>query len=107
MRCHNDGLGARTKTDDRVTLPARQVQAISRALADPRRFEIFRRIASAPTAACCELKNSFPITAPTLSHHMKELESAGLIEITRCGKFASASLRRDVWQAYLAELKTI
>jgi len=35
------------------------------------------------------------------------LESAGLIEAERDGKFMHLSLCRDVWQAYIAELKKL
>lgn len=76
-------------------------------LSDPRRFEILKHIAAQPLAACVDLRSEFPITAATLSHHLKELEGAGLIEIVRHGKFADTVFRRDVWEAYLRELKKL
>jgi ArsR family transcriptional regulator len=81
--------------------------AISRALSDPRRFEILQRIGAKSCAACSDLRTAFPITAATLSHHLKELESCGLIEISRRGKFIDVTFCRPAWEAYLAELKKI
>lgn len=85
----------------------RELRVISRALSDPRRFEILKHIAAKPAAACADLRCTFPITAATLSHHLKELESAGLIEIARRGKFADLTFQRATWRAYLAELRKI
>jgi ArsR family transcriptional regulator len=97
-----------TTRKPKPALDARQLHRITRALADPRRFEIFQQIAAGHgCTACTNLRESFPITAPTLSHHLKELEAASLIDATRDGKFMNLSLRRDIWQAYLAELKKI
>lgn len=89
-------------------LTPRQVHLIARALADPRRFEIFQHIAAAQRCiGCVDLRDAVDITPATMSHHLKELENAGLIEAARDGKFMNLSLRRDIWRAYLAELKKI
>jgi ArsR family transcriptional regulator len=84
-----------------------ELRAISRVLSDPRRFEILKRIATQDCAACAVLREEFPITAATLSHHLKELESCGLVETARRGKFMDVTFRRGVWKSYLKELKKI
>jgi len=85
-------------------LPPLQLRAISRVLADPTRFEILRKVASQECAACSDLRSVFPITPATLSHHLKELESCGLVEIAKRGKFIDVVFQRTLWNAYLTEL---
>jgi len=92
----------------RKTLPESQIRLIAKALADPRRHEILKQVGAADSGvACADLRQCQPVSAATLSHHMKELEAAGLITITRKGKFADLVLQRDVLDAYLDYLKKI
>jgi len=89
-------------------LSANQRMAILKALGDPRRLEIIERLSACEGCfACSDMRDCLPISAATLSHHLKELETAGLISIAREGKFARLALRRDVWQAFLADLQQL
>ena len=88
-------------TDDRFHL-------ISRALADPRRFDLLSQIGRAGDTLSCEvLRGCCEVSAATVSHHMKELETAGLVEPTREGKYVTYRLQREVLQAYLARIAQI
>jgi ArsR family transcriptional regulator len=84
--------------------------AILKALADPRRFELLEKIARAGCPlGCAQARAALPISAATLSHHIKELETAGLINVRREGKFHFLTLRPGVLQGlstYLASLET-
>jgi ArsR family transcriptional regulator len=78
---------------------------ITRALADPRRMEILQRIASEEEVGCSTLACESQVSQPTVSHHLKELASAGLIKSRRSAKFAFYRLDRAVWSQYLAEMR--
>jgi ArsR family transcriptional regulator len=92
----------------RVDVDDRQITLISKALADAKRFHILQKIADATTAPTCSCVQNWTGLAPaTVSHHLKELDAAGLIHMERNGKFAHLTFRRDVWNAYLRRLSAL
>jgi ArsR family transcriptional regulator len=88
----------------RSKLTDKQFELIAKALADPRRMQVLEVIAGEKECPCQRLREEFPISKATISHHIKELVRAGLIEAHKDGQFLHCEVRRDVLEAYTAEL---
>jgi ArsR family transcriptional regulator len=67
--------------------------AIFRALADPARVRIVNVLATSDEPVCvCELIEPLGLSQPTVSHHLKKLTDAGLLEREQRGKWAYFSI---------------
>lgn len=86
-------------------MDAEQFQRIAKALADPTRFEILEHIAKQSEMGCRHLCGCFPVAQATISHHLKELSSAGLVESRKDGQFVYYKTRPVVFEAYMTELR--
>ena len=66
---------------------AEQVSPLLKALADPVRLRLLSLVAShADGEACvCDLNDAFDLSQPTISHHLKVLHTAGLLERSKRG----------------------
>jgi ArsR family transcriptional regulator len=81
-----------------------QFERIAKALSDPRRFAMLETIGAAEECANQALCQDFPVSKATVSHHLKELVQAGLVEAEREGQYVNYRARADVIEAYAQEL---
>lgn len=81
-----------------------QFDRIAKALSDPRRFALLETIAAAAECPVEKLCRDFPISKATVSHHLRELVQAGLVDSERDGQYKHCRVRRDVLSAYASEL---
>lgn len=87
-------------------MDANQFQRISKALADPRRFEILEEIAASGEMCCGDVAECFPVAQATVSHHLKELTNAGLIETRSEGQFKYLRALPEVLAEYVEQLSS-
>jgi ArsR family transcriptional regulator len=91
-----------------IRLTRAQRTAILKALSDPKRFELLEAIArSQCPLGCTAAHEALSIAPATLSHHIKELQTSGLIEVRREGKFAFLSIKPGVLEALSAYLQSL
>jgi ArsR family transcriptional regulator len=89
----------------RASLSADQFASIAKALADPRRVALLEAIARNDDECPCQrLCQDFPVSKATISHHIRELVRAGLVDARRDGQFLNCQIRRDMLEAYTEEL---
>jgi ArsR family transcriptional regulator, arsenate/arsenite/antimonite-responsive transcriptional repressor len=72
-------------------LPAKARTALAdrfKALADPSRVAIVNRLAATDEVCVCAFVNELELSQPTISHHLRILREAGLVEASRRGTWA-------------------
>ena len=87
---------------------AEELAATFKALADPARLQLLSFIASQPDAeACvCHLIEPVGLSQPTVSHHLKLMHAAGLLERDKRGAWVYYRIRRDRLDALRTALST-
>ncbi|MDQ6650518.1 MAG: metalloregulator ArsR/SmtB family transcription factor [Actinomycetota bacterium] len=78
---------------------AERVAVLLKALADPVRLRLMSLIAAADEACVCDLVVPFDVSQPTISHHLRVLREAGLVEADRRGTWVYYRARRDALDA--------
>jgi ArsR family transcriptional regulator len=81
---------------------------ITKALGDGRRLEILDRIAAAKgEISCVDVRTEIHISKTMMSHHIKELVAAGLIETRRESRYQYLRMQKKAWHEYLKCLRNI
>ena len=99
-------LGAPTLDEEEALATAE----LFKALGDPARVRIVNLLATAEGSVCaCDLYEPLGLSQPTVSHHLKKLTDAGLLEREQRGKWAYFSLKLDAVEklAVVADLKGV
>ena len=77
---------------------------IAKALADPTRHRILREIRAAGEMTCSDVCERFKLAQPTISHHLKTLARAGVIDVRPEGQYHVLSVNERLMNAFAAEL---
>lgn len=78
---------------------ADRVAGLMKALADPIRLRLMSMIAASSELCVCELMVPFDVSQPTISHHLKVLRSARLVDCERRGTWVYYWAQRDALDA--------
>jgi DNA-binding transcriptional ArsR family regulator len=93
-----------------IELDSKKLSRAFKALSNPNRLQIYLEVLAhkqsgiaAPEAGCgiADIIAKLSVGAPTVSHHVKELVDAGLVDVEKNGKFVTCHLNPTM-QAKLA-----
>ena len=85
-------------------MDSKKIERISKALADQTRLRIYKEISARGDVTCGELVSLRGVTPATISHHLKVLLDAGLIECRRKGQFVHSRTVGKTIERYSAAL---
>ena len=84
-----------------------EVAKISKALADPTRLQIYEEIAAHPDIYCGEITQKYELSPGTVSHHLKILLEAGLIDCRKDGQFVHNRTLTETMREYTQALNRL
>ena len=80
------------------TEQAERLAPLLKALADPARLRLVSIVAASEggEACVCDLNDAFDLSQPTISHHLKVLHDAGLLDRSKRGVWVYYAVRSEV-----------
>lgn len=101
--CDDDCLSTVAGTTFDEAAIARAVSSLA-ALGDETRLKMVKLLSEHDSLCACELQQAFDLGQPTISHHLKILREAGLVDVTRRGTWAYYALRREAMKDVIQDL---
>src|SRR2546430_16654304 len=88
-----------------MKLATEDFDRISKALADPQRRAILQKLAMTGKLNCSDVHAFLEVSQPTVSHHLKELATAHVVEREKQGQFCFYHVNKEVLSAFVLELQ--
>ena len=85
---------------------AERLAPMFKALGDPARLQMASMIAAKPELCVCEITPAFDLSSGTISHHLRTLREAGLVDCERRGTYVYYWIRPEALEALSALLTT-
>jgi len=102
------GTGGRPlRSLNSIPMDRQKIERISRALSDETRLRIFEAISSCEHMNCGQIVSLRGVTPATVSHHLRILEDAGLIDCRREGQFVYSTANPKSVQEYTRQLSAL
>lgn len=83
---------------------AQRIAPMFKALGDPARLQMASMIAAKPELCVCEITPAFDLSSGTISHHLKTLRDAGIVDCERRGTYVYYWIQPDALAALSALL---
>ncbi|MDR6862827.1 metalloregulator ArsR/SmtB family transcription factor [Phycicoccus sp. 3266] len=83
---------------------AERLAPMFKALGDPVRLQMVSMIAASPELCVCEITPAFDLSSGTISHHLRTLRQAGLVDCERRGTFVYYWIRPEALESLSALL---
>ncbi|WP_027108295.1 ArsR/SmtB family transcription factor [Lacticigenium naphthae] len=87
-------------------MDAEKFSKIAKALSDPKRTQIVELV-SCESLCACDLLGYFAMTQPSLSHHLKILKDADLLNVSKEGTWHHYSLNKSTLEDFQERTKEI
>ena len=82
---------------DKFTTEQNEIAILAKALGHPARIAILEYLIKTPSCVCGDIVEELPLSQSTVSQHLKELKTAGLIKGTIEGPSVCYCINNEVW----------